>query len=108
MFAFRDAVERRVRLRDRQRTSLRQQRVTQRVRGRSVPQESYRDAERETTKALLPRCSNRHAEPFDLQFTTRDGEDVDGAIIVMVSNNPYVIGVSADDARTPPASIRAS
>jgi diacylglycerol kinase family enzyme len=41
----------------------------------------------------------RQSEPFDLQFTTPAGEDVDGAIVVMVSNNPYVIGTSPDNAQ---------
>ena len=41
----------------------------------------------------------RQAEPFDLQFTTPDGEEVDGAILIMVSNNPYVIGASPDNAQ---------
>jgi diacylglycerol kinase family enzyme len=38
-------------------------------------------------------------EPFDLQFTTPDGEEVDGAIVVMVSNNAYTIGASPDNAQ---------
>ena len=47
----------------------------------------------------FPRCSDDQAEPFDLQFTTPDGNEVDGAILVMVSNNPYVIGASPDNAQ---------
>ena len=38
----------------------------------------------------------RQAEPFDLQFTAPDGREVDGAFLVMVSNNPYVLGPSFD------------
>ena len=64
-----------------------------------VQEESYRDAKVETTKTLLPEMLGRQAEPFDLQFTTPDGEDVDGAILVMVSNNAYVIGASPDNAQ---------
>jgi diacylglycerol kinase family enzyme len=97
ILAFRDAVERRVdyaTVNDR----LFVNNVSLGVYAEIVQQESYRDAKRETTKALLPEMLSRRSEPFDLQFTTRDGEDVDGAIIVMVSNNPYVIGVSADNA----------
>jgi diacylglycerol kinase family enzyme len=41
----------------------------------------------------------RQSEPFDLQFTAPDGEEIDGAILVMVSNNPYVIGASPDNAQ---------
>jgi hypothetical protein len=32
--------------------------------------------------------------PFDLQFTSPDGAEVDGSFLVMVSNNPYVLAVS--------------
>jgi len=64
-----------------------------------VQEDSYRDAKVDTTKTLLPQMLGRQSEPFDLQFTTPDGEDVDGAIVVMVSNNPYVIGTSPDNAQ---------
>jgi len=64
-----------------------------------VQEESYRDAKRETTTALLPEMLGRQAEPFDLEFTTPDGVQVDGAILVMISNNPYVIGASLDNAQ---------
>jgi diacylglycerol kinase family enzyme len=64
-----------------------------------VQEDSYRDAKVDTTKTLLPQMLGRQAEPFDLQFTTPDGEEVDGAIVVMVSNNPYVIGTSPDNAQ---------
>ena len=59
-------------------------------------EDDYREAKVETTKTLLPEMLGRQAAPFDLQFTTPDGVEVDGAILVMVSNNPYVIGASAD------------
>jgi diacylglycerol kinase family enzyme len=64
-----------------------------------VQEDSYRDAKVDTTKTLLPQMLGRQSEPFDLQFTTPDGEDVDGAIVVMVSNDPYVIGTSPDNAQ---------
>jgi diacylglycerol kinase family enzyme len=64
-----------------------------------VQEESYRDAKLETTKILLPEMLGRQAGPFDLQFTTPDGQMVDGAILIMVSNNPYVIGASPDNAQ---------
>ncbi len=64
-----------------------------------VQEESYRDAKVETTKSLLPEMLGRQAEPFDLEFTTPDNEHVDGAILVMVSNNAYVIGASPDNAQ---------
>jgi diacylglycerol kinase family enzyme len=64
-----------------------------------VQEDSYRDAKVDTTKTLLPQMLGRQSEPFDLQFTGPDGEEVDGAIVVMVSNNPYVIGTSPDNAQ---------
>jgi len=60
------------------------------VYARIVQEESYRDAKVETTTTLLPEILGRQAEPFDLQFTTPDGREIDGAIMLMVSNNPYV------------------
>jgi diacylglycerol kinase family enzyme len=64
-----------------------------------VQEDEYRDAKVETTRALLPEMLGRQSEPFDIQFTTPDGEEVDGAILVMVSNNPYVMGTSPDAAQ---------
>ena len=61
-----------------------------------VQQDAYRDAKVETSKSLLPEMLGRQAEPFDLQFTTPDGNDVDGAFVILVSNNPYVMGPSLD------------
>jgi len=61
-----------------------------------VQQDSYREAKRETSRALLPEMLGSTAEPFDLQFTAPDGTEVDGAFLIMVSNNPYVLGPSVD------------
>jgi diacylglycerol kinase family enzyme len=61
-----------------------------------VQQPGYRDAKVDTTKKLLPELLGNQDEPFDLQFTTPDGREVDGAFVVMVSNNPYVLGASLD------------
>jgi diacylglycerol kinase family enzyme len=61
-----------------------------------VQQEGYRDAKAETTKALLPEMLGRTEEPFDLQFTEPDGAEVDGAFLIQVSNNPYVLGATLD------------
>ncbi len=61
-----------------------------------VQQDAYRDAKTETTKTLLPQLLGRTTEPFDLQFTEPDGTEVDGAFLIQVSNNPYVIGASPD------------
>ena len=35
-------------------------------------------------------------KPFDLQFTTPDGSEVDGAFVIQISNNPYAIESSFD------------
>ncbi len=61
-----------------------------------VQQDSYRDAKLETSRELLPEMLGSRAEPFDLQFTTPDGEQVDDSFSIMVSNNPYVLGPSLD------------
>ena len=61
-----------------------------------VQQEGYRDAKAETTSRLLPDMLGQQAEPFDLQFVTPDGREVDGCFLIMVSNNPYVLGPSLD------------
>jgi diacylglycerol kinase family enzyme len=98
MYAFRDAIERRVdyaTVNDRFFVNN----VSLGVYAKIVQEESYRDAKLDTTKVLLPEMLGREAAPFDLEFTTPDGTEVDGAIVVMVSNNPYVIGASPDNAQ---------
>jgi diacylglycerol kinase family enzyme len=64
-----------------------------------VQEESYRDAKLRTARNLLPEVLGRQAEPFDLQFRTPDGQEVGGAIALMVSNNPYVVGASREAAQ---------
>jgi diacylglycerol kinase family enzyme len=61
-----------------------------------VQQPGYRDAKAETTKALLPEMLGKTGGPFDLQFEDPDGSEVDGAFLVQVSNNPYVLGATLD------------
>lgn len=98
LYAFRDAIERRVdyaTVNDRFFVNN----VSLGVYAKIVQEDEYRDAKVDTTKALLPEMLGRQAEPFDLQFSTPDGRDVDGAILIMVSNNPYVIGASPDNAQ---------
>jgi len=95
MDAFHDAVERRIdyaTVGDR----LFVNNVSLGVYATIVQQDSYRDAKRETSRALLPEMLGSTAEPFDLQFTTPDGTEVNGAFLIMVSNNPYVLGPSVD------------
>ncbi len=61
-----------------------------------VQQEGYREAKSETTKAMLPEMLGQTERPFDLQFTGPSGTEVDGAFLIQVSNNPYVLGVTLD------------
>ncbi len=61
-----------------------------------VQEDSYREAKVETAQSLLPDILGSTAEPFDLQFSTPAGEQIDGAFLVMVSNNPYISGLSPD------------
>jgi diacylglycerol kinase family enzyme len=95
MYAFRDAVERRI---DHARVGERLfvNNVSLGIYATIVQQEGYRDAKAETAKALLPELLGRTDEPFDLQFTEPDGAEVDGAFLIQVSNNPYVLGATLD------------
>jgi diacylglycerol kinase family enzyme len=61
-----------------------------------VQEERYRDAKVDTTRTLLPEMLGRRARPFDLQFAHPGGGEIDGAFLIQVSNNPYVIGTSVD------------
>jgi diacylglycerol kinase family enzyme len=61
-----------------------------------VQQPGYREAKSETAKNLLPEMLGRTQRPFDLQFTEPDGTEVDGAFLIQVSNNPYVLGATLD------------
>jgi diacylglycerol kinase family enzyme len=95
VYAFRDAVERRVdyaTVGDRFFVNN----VSLGVYATIVQQEGYRDAKSETTRTLLPELLGRATEPFDLQLTEPGGTEVDGPYLVQVSNNPYVIGSTLD------------
>lgn len=95
VYAFRDAVERRIdyaTVGDR----LFVNNVSLGIYATIVQQEGYRDAKVETSKTLLPELLGRTEEPFDLQFTDPDGTEVDGAFLIQVSNNPYVLGATLD------------
>jgi diacylglycerol kinase family enzyme len=56
-----------------------------------VQSPDYRDAKGQTTAAMLPELLGPDAEPFDLHFVGPDGSQHDGAQIIQVSNNPYVL-----------------
>jgi diacylglycerol kinase family enzyme len=93
--AFRDAVERRI---DHATVNGRffVNNVSLGVYATVVQEDGYRDAKAETTKALLPELLGDAERPFDLQFTTPDGEEVDGAYLIQISNNPYAGGAALD------------
>jgi diacylglycerol kinase family enzyme len=95
VYAFADAVERRV---DYATVNERffVNNVSLGIYATIVQQEGYREAKAETTQALLPQLLGQRSESFDLQFVTPDGTEVDGAFVIMVSNNPYVLGASLD------------
>ncbi|WP_279097567.1 diacylglycerol/lipid kinase family protein [Gordonia bronchialis] len=63
-----------------------------------VAQESYRADKARTAASMLPELLGRDARPFDLQFTTPAGDEVDGAFVILVSNNPYATSFSPDAA----------
>jgi diacylglycerol kinase family enzyme len=95
LYAYRDAIERRIdyaTVGDR----LFVNNVSLGIYATIVQQEGYREAKAETTKALLREMLGRTEQPFDLQFTEPDGAEVDGAFLIQVSNNPYVLGATLD------------
>ena len=100
VYAFRDAVERRI---DYATVNGRffVNNVSLGVYATIVQQEGYRDAKVDTTKALLPELLGPPTKPFDLQFTEPDGTEVDGAFLIQVSNNPYVLGARSTHAAPP-------
>ncbi len=64
-----------------------------------VREDRYRGAKIKTSMEMLPEMLSHQAEPFDLQFTTPDGVEIDDAFVVQVSNNPYVWERSPDFAQ---------
>jgi diacylglycerol kinase family enzyme len=98
MMAFRDAVERRVdyaTVNDR----LFVNNVSLGVYATIVQSEDYRDNKVEVTTSSLSDMLGSQAEPFDLQYATPKGKPIDGAFLIMVSNNPYVLGAKRDIAQ---------
>jgi len=95
LHAFRDAVERRIDYGS-VNGRLFVNNVSLGIYATIVQQEGYREAKKETAKTLLPELLGRTTEPFDLQFTEPGGTEVDGAYLIQVSNNPYVLGATFD------------
>ena len=61
------------------------------VYGKIVQSPEYRGAKGRTTAAMLSELLGPAAEPFDLRFDGPDGSTRNGAQIIQVSNNPYVL-----------------
>ncbi len=88
--AFGDAVERRIDLAE-VNGRVFVNNVSLGVYAKIVQSPDYRDAKRQTTLAMLPEMLGPDAPPFDLHFDGPDGEAVDGAQVIQVSNNRYVL-----------------
>ena len=56
-----------------------------------VQSPEYRDAKRQTTAAMLPELLGPDAEPFALRFVGPDDATHESPVLVLVSNNPYVL-----------------
>jgi diacylglycerol kinase family enzyme len=54
-----------------------------------VQSPEYRDAKLQTVVGMLPELLGPDAEPLDLRFTGPDGEEVETAAMILVSNGPY-------------------
>ena len=98
LMAFRDAVERRVDYAT-VNNRLFVNNVSLGIYATIVQSEDYRDNKMEVTTSMLTDMLGNQAEPFDLQYTTPKGKAVDGAFLIMVSNNPYVLGAKLDIAQ---------
>ena len=64
-----------------------------------VQSDDYRDAKAEVSLSMASELLGRQSEPFDLQYSLPDGQEVDGAFLVMVSNNPYVLDANPNIAQ---------
>ena len=98
MYAYRDAIERRV---DYATVNGRLfvNNVSLGIYATIVQSEDYRNAKVEVSSKMASELLGRQAETFDLQYTTPDGDDIEGAFVIMVSNNKYVLGAKRDVAQ---------
>lgn len=64
-----------------------------------VEHDEYREAKLATAAEALPELLGARVDPFDLQFTDPGGAEVDGAFVILVSNNPYILGARLDAAQ---------
>jgi diacylglycerol kinase family enzyme len=98
MLAYRDAIERRV---DYATVNGRLfvNNVSLGIYATIVQSEDYRNNKVEVSSKMTAELLGRQTETFDLQYTTPDGTEVDGAFVIMVSNNRYVLGAKRDVAQ---------
>jgi len=61
------------------------------VYGAVVEAPVYREHKVRTMIEMLPELIGPDAEPFDLRFIAPDGREVDTAVLVLVSNDPYAV-----------------
>lgn len=98
VYAYKDAVERRVdyaTVNDR----LFVNNVSLGIYATIVQSDDYRDAKIEVTLETARQHLGRQSKPFDLQYLLPDGNEIDDAFVIMVSNNPYVLDANPDVAQ---------
>jgi len=98
MLAYRDAIERRVDFAT-VNGRLFVNNVSLGIYATIVQSEDYRDAKVEVSSKIASELLGRQAETFDLQYTAPNGKEADGAFVIMVSNNRYVLGAKRDVAQ---------
>jgi diacylglycerol kinase family enzyme len=64
--------------------------------GQLVQDERYRDDKLGTTLEVLGDLVEEGGEPYDLHFEGPDGEQIEGAYLIQVSNNPYTLSRLTD------------
>lgn len=64
-----------------------------------VQSDEYRDAKVEVSRSMVTDLLGRQSEPFDLQYAPPGEAEIDGAFLIMVSNNQYVLGARRDVAQ---------
>lgn len=64
-----------------------------------VQSPEYRESKAEVSRSMIQQLLAPDSEGFDLQYTSASGNEVDGAFVIQVSNNPYVLGARLDAAQ---------
>ena len=98
--AFRDGIERRIDYRDSWRSPVRQQRLVRDL-CHDRPAAGLSRREVRDHQGAPSGDARADEEPFDLQFNEPDGTEVQGAFLIQVSNNPYVLGATLDSVAAP-------